>query len=79
MKTSLIDASVDIVDDEGSLEVFPKAEFLSPFYVHITLATDTEAELLVTAAIKNILKYLAFKWLLNQSLLETECSKVMLI
>ena len=44
LKTSLNDASVDIVDDEGSLEVSPKAEFLSPLYVHITLATDTEVE-----------------------------------
>ena len=44
LKTSLNDASVDIVDDEGSLEVSSKAEFLSPLYVHITLATDTEVE-----------------------------------
>ena len=33
----LNDASVDIVDDEGS----PEAEFKSPLYVHITFATET--------------------------------------
>ena len=33
----LNDASVDIVDDEGS----PEAEFKSPLLVHITFATET--------------------------------------
>ena len=37
-------ASGDIVDDEGSFQFSPEAEFTSPSYVHITLATDTEAE-----------------------------------
>ena len=55
----LNDASADIVDDKGSFEVSPKAEFTSPVYVHSTLATDTEAELLFTASVKNMLKLLA--------------------
>ena len=50
--TSLNDASVDIVDDEGSFEVFPKAKFTSPMNVYITLATDTEEESLLTNAVK---------------------------
>ena len=41
--------------------VSPKAEFTSSLYVHITLATNTEAELLPAAAFKNMLKLLAFK------------------
>ena len=40
----LNDASVDIVDDEGSFQLFLEAEFTSPLYVHVTLPTDTEAE-----------------------------------
>ena len=40
----LNDASVDIVDNEGSLEFSPKAGFTSLLYVHIALATDTEVE-----------------------------------
>ena len=38
----LNDASIDIVDYEGSFQFSP--EITSPFYVHITLVTDTEAE-----------------------------------
>ena len=38
------DASVDIVDDEGLFQFSSEAEFTSPLYVHITLATDSEAE-----------------------------------
>ena len=34
-------ASVDIVADEVSFDFLPKAEFTSPLYVHIPLATDT--------------------------------------
>ena len=41
---SLNDVSVDLVDDEGSFQFSPEAEFKRPLYVHITLATDTEAE-----------------------------------
>ena len=33
-----------VVDDEVSFQFCPKAEFTSPLCVHITLATDTEAE-----------------------------------
>ena len=38
----LNDASFDIVDYEGSFQFSP--EITSPFYVQITLVTDTEAE-----------------------------------
>ena len=38
----LNDASFDIVDYEGSFQLSPEITF--PFYVHITLVTDTEAE-----------------------------------
>ena len=40
----LNDASVDIVVDEDSFQFSPEAEFISPSHVHITLATDNEAE-----------------------------------
>ena len=40
----LNDASVDIVDDQGSFQFSPEVEFTSPSYVHIIVATDTEAE-----------------------------------
>ena len=40
--SSLNDVSVDIVDDEGSIEFSPEAEFTSPLHVHITLAANTE-------------------------------------
>ena len=48
--SSLNDAPVDTVDDEDSFKVSPKAEFISSSYVHITLATDTGAESLLTTA-----------------------------
>ena len=38
----LNDASVSIVDDEGSFQFSPEAEFASPLYVHIILATNIE-------------------------------------
>ena len=37
------DSSANIVDDEGSFEFPPNVEFTSSLYVHITLATNTEA------------------------------------
>ena len=39
------DASVDIVDDEGSVQFSPEVEFTLHLHVHITFATDTEAGL----------------------------------
>ena len=42
--TSLKNASVDILGHEGSFEFSPTAQFTSPLYVHITLATDTKPE-----------------------------------
>ena len=58
--SSLNDASVGIVDDEGSFEVSLKAEFTSFFQQtpkknHCTLHNCN--------IIKNMLKLLAFKWL----------------
>ena len=45
------DTSVNIVDDEGSFQFSPETEFTSYLYVHITLATDTEAESLCFAEV----------------------------
>ena len=77
------DASADIVMMLVLLSWFFKAEFTSLLYVHITLAKDTEAEALCFAQLlqssQNILKLLAFKCFLNEVLLETEYSEVMLI
>ena len=39
----LNEASVDIVDDEGSFQFSPEAEFILDLHVQITLETDTEA------------------------------------
>ena len=40
----LNDASVDIVDDEGSFQFSLKTEFTPSSYVHITLAAGIEVE-----------------------------------
>ena len=54
---SLLNAiSVDIVDDEGSFQFSPEAEFTSPLCVHITRATDTEAEITVLCTTATMLK-----------------------
>ena len=37
------DAYVDTVEDEGSFQFSPKAEFTLHLHIHITFATDTEA------------------------------------
>ena len=42
--SQLNDTSADIVDVEGSSQFSLEAEFKSFLYVHITLATETEAE-----------------------------------
>ena len=42
--TPLNDASVDIVDEEGSLSFYPEAEFTPFLYIHIPIATETEAK-----------------------------------
>ena len=42
--SSLNDASVYIVDDEGSFEFSHKAEFASLLHSHITLTTNTDTE-----------------------------------
>ena len=75
--------SADTAYDEGSFGFSLKVEFTSHSYVHIILATNTKAaasrfEQLLQYS-QNILKLLAFKCFLNDVLLETECSKVMLI
>ena len=71
----------DIFDDESFFEFSTKAEFSSPLYVHINLATgritshncDSDKKYVETLSIQ------MFKWLLNQLLLKTECLEVMLI
>ena len=44
MLSPLNDVSVDIADDEGSFQFSPEAKFTSSLYIHITFATDAEAE-----------------------------------
>ena len=77
------DASADIVDDEDSFEFSPKVEFTTPLYFHITIATNIEAVASWFAQLfpysQNIWKLLTFKCFLNDVLLETEWSKIMLI
>ena len=67
---SLNNASGDIVDDEGgSLQFSPEAEFTSP--LQRTLKQNHRASL-SCYSVRNMLKFLAFKWLLNELLFETE-------
>ena len=40
----LNDASVDFADDMSSFQFSPEAQFTSPLYFYMTLATDTEAK-----------------------------------
>ena len=68
-KLSLNKASGDFVDDEGSLQYSPEAEFTSP--LQRTLKQNHRASL-SCYSVTNMLKFLAFKWLLNDLLLETE-------
>ena len=72
----LNDASADIVDDEGSSQLCPDVEFTPPSYVHFTLVTDTETQPLcfiqLLYCVKDMLKLLAFKWLLNELSVEIE-------
>ena len=49
--------SVDIVDEEGYFEFPPEAEFTSLLYIHITTATDTEAESPCFAQLLQCLNY----------------------
>ena len=49
LKNFIYIASVESVDDEGSFEFSPKAEFTSLLYVYITFATDTGVESLFIA------------------------------
>ena len=72
-------ASVDTVDnddDEGSFEFSPKTEFTS--ILQQTLKQNHRISH-NCHSVKSMSKLLAFKWLLNHLLLETECSEVMLI
>ena len=77
------DASADISDGEGSFDFSLKTEFTSHLYVHVTLATDTEAATSCFAQLlqysQNIFKLLASKCFLNDVLLEREYSEIMLI
>ena len=49
MLSPLNDASVDIADNKGSFQFSPEAEFTSPLYLYIILATGTEVEALCLA------------------------------
>ena len=73
------DVSADTVDVEGSFEFPPKAEFTSPLYVHITLATDTDAAASCFSQLRqysqNILKLFAFKCFLSDVLLEPNAQR----
>ena len=42
--TTIKNASVHLVDDEGSFQFSPEAEFISPLHVQVTFPTDTKAE-----------------------------------
>ena len=64
--SSLNDASVDIVDDEGSFEFSPKAG--------VTLESPHFTQ--VPHSAKSMLKRLVLKCVLNYLLLETECPEV---
>ena len=67
--STLNDASGDIIDDEGFLQFFPEAEFTSLLQVQITLEQTLKQNhraLHNSYNVKNMLKLLAFKWLLKQ-------------
>ena len=67
----LKDTSVAIGDDEDSFQFSPEVEFTSHLHVHVTFATETEVKLPYNYySVKNMLKLLAFKWLLNELLLQ---------
>ena len=73
------DVSADTVDDEGSFEFPPKAEFTSLLYVHITLATDTDAAASCFSQLlqysQSILKLFAFKCFLSDVSLEPNAQR----
>ena len=72
----LNDASGDIAVDKGSFQFSHDTEFISP--LQQTPKQNHHVQL-NCYSIKNMLKPLAFKWLFNELLLETEWSEVMLI
>ena len=77
------DASADISDGDGSFDFSLKTEFTSHLYIHVTLVIDTETATSYFAQLlqysQNILKLLASKCFLNDVLLESEYSEIMLI
>ena len=76
IKSFFINVSFDIVDDEGSFEFSTKAELTLPFTftspLQKTLKED-HSTFHNSYSVKNMLKLLTFKWLLNQILLEEKC------
>ena len=68
--------SADIADDEGSFVFFPQAEFISPLQ---KTPNQYLLSLYNCCSVKIMLKLLAFKWLLNELLLEIEWSELILI
>ena len=77
------DASADISDGDGSFDFSLKTEFTSHLYIHVTLVIDTETATSYFAQLlqysQNIFKLLASKCFLNDVLLESEYSEIMLI
>ena len=81
IKSSSNDTSVDIFDKEGSSENSPKAKFASPSTFTSTLEQTLKQNHRTSknrCIVENMLNLLAFKLLLDQLLIETECSEVML-
>ena len=70
------DAFVDIVGDEGSFQFCIETAFTSP--LQQTLKQNHRA-LHNCYKVKNMMKFLAFKWLLNELLFEKEWSEVKLV
>ena len=74
--TPLNDNSVDIVNDERSFQFSPEARFTSPLQQKLKQNYRASRN---CYAVKNRWKLLVFKRLLNELLVETEWSEVMLI
>ena len=78
----LNDAFVDFADDMGSFQFSPETQFTSPYTFTSSLQQTLKQNHRTShncCSVKNMLKLVAYKWLLNKLLLETEWSEVKLI
>ena len=78
----LNDVSVDFADDMGSFQFSPETQFTSPYTFTSSLQQTLKQNHRAShncCSVKNMLKLVAYKWLLNKLLLETEWSEVKLI